>query len=97
MSELHGAQRHRLGWTESDIEREEPLLSAEIERTLQAALSTVGSEEGARTGDSAAPAPSSDAARAAMRYAIIAARQMLTQATRTAIRAWRFAKATATP
>jgi hypothetical protein len=32
-----------------------------------------------------------------MRYAIIAARQMLTQATRTAIRAWRFAKATATP
>jgi hypothetical protein len=96
MAELHGAQRHRLGWTESDIEREEALLSAEIERTLQAALSTAGGED-ASTADSAAPSPSSDAARAAMRYAIIAARQMLTQATRTSIRAWRFAKATMNP
>ena len=96
MAELHGAQRHRLGWTESDIEREEPLLAAEVERTLQAALSTAGAE-GASAVDAAASAPSRDAARAAMRYAIIAARQMLTQSTRTAIRAWRFAKATATP
>jgi hypothetical protein len=96
MAELHGAQRHRLGWAESDIEREEALLSAEIERTLQAALSTAGGED-ASTADSAAPSPSSDAARAAMRYAIIAARQMLTQATRTSIRAWRFAKATMNP
>ena len=94
MAELHGAQRHRLGWTESDIEREEPLLSAEIEHTLQAALSTAGAD-GASTVDAVPPAPSSDAARAAMRYAIIAARQMLRQGTRTAIRAWRFAKSTA--
>jgi hypothetical protein len=28
MSELHGAQRHRLGWSEADIEREGPLLRA---------------------------------------------------------------------
>ena len=40
MAELHGAQRHRLGWAEADIERESALLVAEVERTLRAATDT---------------------------------------------------------
>ena len=95
MAELHGAQRQRLGWSESDIAREDPYLIAEIERTLRGALSTAGSEG---TGSESHDAPESgDAARVALRYAMLATRQMLEQATRTSLRAYRFAKATATP
>ena len=96
MAELHGAQRHRLGWSENDIEREEPLLAAEIDRALRAALSTAVSA-GASADGSDGAAPSSEAARAAMQYAVVAARQMLEQGTRTALRSFRFVKATATP
>ena len=96
MSELHGAQRHRLGWSETDIERETPLLAAEIERALHSALSTaVAGGEG--TSDSGDAEPPGQAARAAAHYAAIATRQMLQQATRTALRAHRFAKTIATP
>ena len=96
MAELHGTQRHRLGWSEADIEREGPLLIAETERSLRAALSTPLS--GSASADAAgAPATESEAARAAARYASISARQMLERATATALRAYRFAKATATP
>ena len=96
MSELHGAQRHRLGWGETDIEREGALLIAETERALQAALATaVPSGAGAEVSLGAeAPSP---AARAAAQYASVAARQMHEQGIRTALRAYRFAKATATP
>ena len=96
MAELHGTQRHRLGWSEADLEREGPLLIAETERALRAALSTPLS--GSAGADAAgAPAGESEAVRAAARYASIAARQMLERATATALRAHRFAKATATP
>jgi hypothetical protein len=95
MAELHGAQRHRLGWSETDIEREDPLLIAEIEHALREALSTAGSS-GASDGNGERE-PSSEAARAAMQYAVMAARQMLEQGTMTALRSYRFAKATATP
>jgi signal transduction histidine kinase/DNA-binding response OmpR family regulator len=88
MSELHGAQRHRLGWSEADIEREALLLGAEIERTIQASLSVAGAS---------AHEPSSESARAAERYAIVAARQMVEQGMATALRSYRFARATATP
>ena len=88
MAELHGAQRHRLGWSEADLERENPLLRAEIEQTLQTSLSVGGAGEGETPGESA---------RAAAQFAIVAARQMLDQGTATAIRSHRFAKATATP
>jgi hypothetical protein len=81
MSELHGTQRHRLGWSESDIEREDVLLATEIDRALESAL----------TGG---PEPSSAAARDALEYAKVAARQMLEQGSRTTIRSHRFAKAT---
>jgi hypothetical protein len=95
MSELHGAQRHRLGWSETDLERENPLLIAEIERALQESLST-------DSGDASTVVPderrtSSEAARAAVQYAVAAARHMLEQGSRTTLRSYRFAKATATP
>jgi len=96
MSELHGAQRHRLGWSEADIEREEPLLIAEIERALNEAVATPARDsEGA--GDPGGQGASGEATRAAVQYAVAAARQMLTQGTRTSLRSHRFAKATATP
>src|SRR5687768_3604014 len=96
MAELHGAQRHRLGWSEADIEREGPLLIAETERTLRSALSIVVPGDASIDASGGAETPS-QAARAAVRYATVAARQMLEQGTRTALRAYRFAKATATP
>ena len=86
MAELHGAQRHRLGWSEADVEREGPLLRAEIERTLRESLSAASDEETA-----------SESVRAALQYAIIASRQMVEQGTASAIRSYRFARATATP
>ena len=92
MAELHGTQRHRLGWSESDIERETPLLIAETERALLGAMSAPVAA--GASGGSEAP---SGAARAAARYAVVAMRQMLDQATGTALRAYRYAKATATP
>jgi hypothetical protein len=96
MAELHGAQRQRLGWSEADIEREIPLLVAEIDRALDASLVTEV-PGGATTDSSAGGAESSsEAARAALRYATAAARQMLEQGTRTTLRAYRFAKSTAT-
>jgi len=96
MAELHGAQRHRLGWSESDIEREAPLLTAEIERTLREALSTAGPDSASAEG-SDAPQSTNEAAHDALQYAVVAARQMLEQGTRTALRSYRFEKATATP
>jgi hypothetical protein len=96
MSELHGAQRHRLGWSESDIDREIPYLLAETERALREALSTARPDD-VSTLDAQGAEPSSEAARAALQYAVAATRQMLEQGSRTALRAYRFAKATANP
>jgi signal transduction histidine kinase/DNA-binding response OmpR family regulator len=96
MAELHGAQRHRLGWSETDIEREGPLLAAEIERSLQTALSAVGPEDESSDG-SGAPETPSRAVRVAAQYATVAAKQMVEQGIATAVRSYRFAKATATP
>jgi signal transduction histidine kinase len=96
MSELHGAQRHRLGWSEADIERESSLLMAEIERSLSAALATAVVGD-ASTGDSDGRESPTQAPRAAAQYARVAARQMLSQGSATTLRAYRFAKATATP
>ena len=95
IDELHGAQRLRLGWSESDIEREMPLLLAEIERALLAAVdtpTTIGITANAEAG------PSEDfitsaAARTATRYAADVVRHIVDRSTRTAIRAHRFAKA----
>jgi hypothetical protein len=89
MAELHGAQRHRLGWGEADIERESPLLLAEIDRALRGALDTAAA---------GAPAPvDTAAARAAVAFAVDVAHASLQQSTRTVLRAYRFARAAATP
>jgi PAS domain S-box-containing protein len=97
MAELHGAQRYRIGWSEADIERETPLLVAELERAIGDALDTalagsmLGPDVVSRLGIS------TETVRAAGRYAADASRHMLEQATRTAVRAYRFAKAADTP
>ncbi|MGZ8378473.1 MAG: ATP-binding protein [Gemmatirosa sp.] len=88
MSELHGAQRYRLGWSEADVQRETPLLLNEVQRALDAATAIVGAAaDGA--GVSATPAES---VRAAQRYASLVVRHVLQQAAETALRAYRFAK-----
>jgi hypothetical protein len=96
MAELHGAQRYRLGWSEADIEREGQLLIAETQRALGVALSTsvVADASASDAGEGASRSP---ATRAAAGYAAAAARQMLEQGTRVAVRSYRFAKATSTP
>jgi signal transduction histidine kinase len=86
-AELHGAQRHRLGWTERDIERETPILLAEIERALREAAAA----EPEQLADSA------EAAETAIRYAVDVTRHVLDQGNRIALRAYRFAKAAAAP
>jgi signal transduction histidine kinase/DNA-binding response OmpR family regulator len=90
MAELHGAQRFRLGWSEADIQRETPLLLAEVQRALDAATMVVGAA--ARGGGMGAGVPD-DAVRAAQRYCTLVARHILEQAGETALRAYRFARA----
>jgi hypothetical protein len=100
MGELHGAQRYRLGWTEADIERETPLLTAEAERAIGAAvdLATTPAVVGASgRADPSGASISEASVRAAARYAIDVTRHVLEQGTRTALRAYRFAKAADAP
>ena len=93
MDELHGAQRHRIGWSEADIEREIPILTAEIERALRSAVDTMATagaigDASGRGGAAAARAP----VESATRYATAVVRQVMDRSMRTAIRAYRFAK-----
>jgi hypothetical protein len=89
MAELHGAQRHRLGWSEADIEREVPLLVAEVVRELSAVLQPAAGVE-IDVGDRGP-------AEAAARYAQDVVRHGLGQLMGTALRSYRFARAAATP
>jgi phage terminase Nu1 subunit (DNA packaging protein) len=93
MAELHGAQRYRLGWSEADVERETPLLVAEVRRALEGAVE--GALEGT-TGSSEAGI-SAEAVRAASEYAAAVTRHVLEQAAGTALRAHRFARAADAP
>lgn len=110
MSELHGAQRYRLGWREEDIERETSLLIAEVERAIVAgvaaatetsgvageALSTTSNHSylgGAATDSHGGVVISTGSVSAAARYATDTVRQALEQGMRTALRSYRFAKA----
>jgi signal transduction histidine kinase len=93
MAELHGAQRHRLGWSEADIERETPLLLGEVQRAIRGALEPAladGPLAGAQDGNGATP---DQATRAAARYAVNVARHVFEQSTHTALRSYRFTKA----
>jgi signal transduction histidine kinase/CheY-like chemotaxis protein len=92
LSELHGAQRYRLGWSEEHIERETALNRAEIGRTIEAALDTSAT---APIVESLAPnslAPNPDAVRVAKEYASAVVTHVLEQAAGIAIRAHRFAR-----
>ena len=94
MAELHGAQRHRLGWSESDIERETKILRDEVERSIRIAVDTSAttdaiSEEARNMGREVVP-PASVAA--ATRYALDVADRVLQQASRTTLRTHRFAR-----
>ena len=96
MDELHGAQRHRLGWSEGDIEREVQFMLAEVKRALQAAVDTTATEGIATapgTREAAAPELSVQAVRTATRYAADVVHHVMERGLRTTLRAYRFAKA----
>jgi signal transduction histidine kinase len=102
MAELHGAQRWRLGWSADDLERETPLLLAEMERALRGAVDTHAAREVASIAgadaqglDAAADSHSAntiEAADSAARYALDVTRHVLEQAARTAARAFDVAR-----
>ena len=94
VAELHGAQRHRLGWSEADIERETKILVAEVERAINASVDTVATQEATRGGPSDAirASVSATAVNAARQYALDVASRGLDQAARTTIRTYRFAR-----
>ena len=95
MDELHGVQRHRLGWGEADIERDEPLLLAEVERALQGAVDIAASVTRATAGSAGRLATeiSPRAVHAATRYAGDVVRHVIERGLRTALRSYRFARA----
>lgn len=94
MAELHGAQRHRLGWNESDIERETHLLFTEVERAIYASVDA-SSIALATKDDGGSPRElSMDSAsiRAATQYAIDVAFRVLDQASHTTLRTFHYAQ-----
>lgn len=93
-AELHGAQRHRLGWSEADIERETSLLIAEVERAINASVDTVATEHATSDGpsDAVRASVSEPSLRAATQYALDVAFRVIDQASRTAIRTYRFTR-----
>jgi len=98
-AELHGAQRHRLGWNEVDIERETTLLVAEVERAINASVDTVATAHA--TSDSPSDAVrasvSTTALVTATQYALDVAFRVLEQASRTAVRTFHFTKSADAP
>jgi hypothetical protein len=94
-AELHGAQQHRLGWSESDIERETHILYKEVERAIRIAVDTSATS-------AALHEPSLDPARrkavsptsvaAATKYALDVAYRVLHQASLTTLSTFRFSK-----
>jgi len=99
VAELHGAQRHRLGWSEDDIVRETTLLVAEVERAINASVDVAATEHATSLGpsDSVRESVSTSAVRAATQYALDVAFRVLDQASRTTIRTFRFAKSADAP
>jgi signal transduction histidine kinase len=94
MAELHGAQRHRLGWSEGDIEREVQILYEEVERAIRAAVDTAATARalqdsgGGSQRETVAPA----SVASATRYALDVADRVLHQSSITTIRSHRFAR-----
>jgi hypothetical protein len=94
MAELHGAQRHRLGWRESDIEREINILYYEIERAIRVAVDTSATAEALHEptlnkGRQAVPQAS---VVVATNYALDVVSRVLHQVSLTTLRSYRFAR-----
>jgi signal transduction histidine kinase len=99
MAELHGAQRHRLGWNESDIERETKILTVEVERAINASVdidSTADATSGGPS-DAVRDSVSGSALVTGRQYALDVAFRVLEQAARTTLRTYRFAKSADAP
>ena len=92
MAELHGAQRYRLGWRESDVERETLILRDEIVRTLDAAVDTSATAAIVESLAPNNPATDVEAVRVASDYARTVTGHVLEQAAGIAVRAYRFAR-----
>ena len=98
-AELHGAQRHRLGWDEGDIERETKLLIDEVERAIHASVDIVATERATSDGpsDSVRASVSTHAVGAATQYALDVAFRVFDQASQITIRTFRFARSADAP
>jgi signal transduction histidine kinase len=87
MAELHGVQRHRLGWSESDLLRETPLMLEQVQHAIRNAVERP-------------PSPKTDAGpldeealRRATEYAVEMAGHVIMRSEQTAVRAFRAAAA----
>jgi len=96
-ADLHGAQRYRLGWSETDIKRETGILLADILRTLETAVATATTTRIAGSDTPETIESSATAVRAASQYAADVARYVLDRAFTTSLRAHRFARAADVP
>ena len=94
VAELHGAQRHRLGWSEADIERETSILVSEVERAINGSVDTVATQHATSGGpsDAVRASVSPTALAAATQYALDVAVRVLDLGARTTTRSYRFAK-----
>jgi signal transduction histidine kinase len=94
MAELHGAQRHRLGWSEHDIERETQILFSEVERAIRITVDTSATTEVVHDlSPNLRSQPISPASvSAATNYALAVAHRVLHQASLTTLRTYRFTK-----
>jgi hypothetical protein len=97
MADLHGAQRFRLGWSESDIERETSLLLTEIVDALEHAGNPGDSVRATSAAGGVTQAIPAESVRVATEYASVVARHVLDQANLTAVRSYRFAKSADAP
>lgn len=94
MAELHGAQRHRLGWSENDIEREIHILYNEIERAIRIAVDTSATAAALHepVEQAAHQSVSRASVAAATKHALDITHRVLHQASLTTLRTFRFSK-----
>ncbi|HZK78706.1 MAG TPA: HAMP domain-containing sensor histidine kinase, partial [Gemmatimonadaceae bacterium] len=97
MAELHGAQRFRLGWSEADVERETSILLTEITKALKGSVEATHTIRATAAANATAIDISPEPLQRATAYATAVVRHVLAQATRTCLRAYRFAKAADAP
>ena len=97
MSELHGAQRFRLGWSEADVERETSLLLDQIVKALEHAGDPGDTPRVTSAAGGATQAIPAESVHVATDYATVVSRHVLKQAARNSLRSFRFAKSADAP